>query len=179
MAHESAIYDFTVDEHAEGKAKTKKLLGRLLVLAVPVVYVIICFAFFAMLAILAVIFIPVILFFWKWFNREFRYRLESGTMTFSIIHGGNAKKAKDALKLTIKDMEIIAPYDDEAKAKIAAEGIHVSHNFTSSLSKGMDIYYGIFEQNGERQVVYFEATQKALQVLHYYNHNTLVTKVAR
>ncbi len=179
MAHESAIYDFTVDEHAEGSAKTKKLLGRLLVLAIPVVYVIICFIVFAMLAILAVVYIPVVLFFWKWFNREFRYRLESGSITFSIIHGGNVKKAKEALKVTIKDMEIIAPYDEEAKAKIAADGIKTAHNFSSSLSKGKDIYYGIFEKDGERQVVYFEATQRALQVLYYYNHNTLVIQVER
>ncbi len=179
MAHESDIYDFTVEEHAEGPAKTKKLLGRLVVLAVPITYVIICFAVFAILAILAVIYIPIVLFFWKWFNRDFRYRLESGTMTFAIIHGGNTKKAKDALKLTIKDMSIIAPYDEDAKAKIAAEGIKTSHNYTSSLAKGKDIYYGIFERNGEQQVVYFEATQRALQVLYYYNHNTLVTKVER
>lgn len=179
MAHESAIYDFTVDEHAEGSAKTKKLLGRLLVLAIPVVYVIITLMIFAMLAILAVIYIPVVLYFWKWFNREFRYRLESGTMTFAIIHGGNAKKAKDALKLTIKDMSVIAPYDEDTKAKIAAEGITTVHNYTSSLSKGKDIYYGIFEQDGKKQVVYFEATQKALQIMYYYNHNTLVTQVER
>ena len=179
MAHESSIYDFTVTEKAEGSAAVKKLLGRLLVLAIPIAYVVICFSFFAILAILAVIYIPIVLYFWKWFNRDFRYRLESGTMTFSVIRGGNTKKAKDALKFTIKDAEIIAPLDDDAKARIAEAGIQNTYNFVSSLSKGYDIYYAIVDVNGAKSVVYFEATTRALQVLYYYNHNTVSTYVAR
>ena len=179
MAHESSIYDFTVTEKAEGSAAVKKTLGRLLVLAIPITYVIICFSFLAILAILAVIYIPIVLYFWKWFNRDFRYRLESGTITFAIIRGGNAKKAKDVLKFTIKDAEIIAPLDDEGKAKIAEAGIQNTYNFASSLSKGYDIYYAIVDIDGVKSVVYFEATTRALQVLYYYNHNTVATYVAR
>jgi hypothetical protein len=185
MAHESDLYDFTVEEHAEGPARMRKLIGRSIVVAIPVAFVIVMLSLnLAMIAILAVTYLPVALAFWKWFNLEFKYELQSGTMSFYVIHGSKLvnklSKPKPQLKVTIKEMLVIAPLDEEGKARIAAEGVKKTHNYTKSLTKGQDIYYGIFEQDGEKQVVYFEATAQALKILHYYNrNNTTVVPVFR
>jgi hypothetical protein len=180
MAHESNLYDFTVTEHAEGKALLIKTLGRAAVVAVPLgMAIFFCVINMPMLAILPVAFFGVVLFFWKWFNREFKYELESGNMSFYILHEGKLKMEKKNLEFCIKDAEIIAPLDDEGKAKIAEAGVQKTYNFASSLSKGYDIYYAIVEINGVKSVIYFEATTRALQILYYYNHNTVATYVAR
>ena len=42
-----------------------------------------------------------------------------------------------------------------------------------------DMYYAVFDHDGEDQVVYFEATKKALQILRFYNPVTVVTEVSR
>ena len=42
-----------------------------------------------------------------------------------------------------------------------------------------DIYYALLEEDGELSVVLFEATQKALGILRFYNPMTVVTKVSR
>ena len=37
-----------------------------------------------------------------------------------------------------------------------------------------DLYYGIFMLEDEKCVVYFEATEKALKIMKYYNTGTVV-----
>lgn len=187
MAHESDLYDFTVTEHAEGKARTRKTLGRLIPIAVIVALFAALIAIFKTLAtlfvILLIVFLAPLLALWKWFNLEYKYELISGNMSFYVMHGSKIvntmAKPKPRLSLTIKDMETIAPYTPEAKAAIAAANVKKSHVYISSFTKGQDIYYAIFEQNGEKQVVYFEMTQRALQILYYYNHNTVKSNVYR
>ena len=49
----------------------------------------------------------------------------------------------------------------------------------ASHSTAEDQYYATFEENGKKCVVYFEATEKTLKLLRYYNPVTVVTKVSR
>ena len=49
----------------------------------------------------------------------------------------------------------------------------------SILAKSVDQYYATFEQNGEKCVVYFQAVEKSLSLLRYYNKNTVVTVVSK
>jgi len=96
--------------------------------------------------------------------------------TFSRINGG--MRRKKVLELTIKDMHEIAPYTDEAKAHLETLPLVKNHLFVSSMEAD-DIYYAVFENDGDLQVVYFEATEKALHILRYYNMVTKMSKVSR
>ncbi len=175
--NESSTFEFVVAEKPEGKRKITVTLARIGIIAILVAFVGVCFAFNApMFAIIPLSFMGVFMYFWKIFNRECEYSMTSGVMTFSYIYGG--MRRKKILDLFIKDMREIAPMKDDSMAHINALGVEKDYRFVSS-SAADDMYYAIFEQNGKLCVVYFEATAKALSILRYYNHQTVMTNVSR
>ena len=101
-------FEFVVDERPEGVRKLKKILGRITVIAVPIIVacVLILVKLFA-LAIIPLLLLGVILYFWKLFNVELEYSMTSGIMTFSRINGG--LKRKKVLEFTIREAKEIAP----------------------------------------------------------------------
>ena len=175
--HESSTYEFVVEEKPEGFRKLKKTLGRIGVISVPVIFAIaLCIMNMPMVAILPLSFLGVILYFLKLFNVELEYSMTSGIMTFSRINGG--MRRKKVLELTIKDMHEIAPYDEDARAHLETLPLVKNHLFVSHMS-APDIYYAVFEDDGDLQVVYFQATAKALHILRYYNMVTKMSQVSR
>lgn len=170
-------FEFVVDERPEGSRKALKFWGRFALLAFIGAFVAFTFAIrMPMLAVLPLGLLGVVLYFWKIFNCELEYSMTSGIMTFSRIYGG--MKRKKVLELFIKDMREIAPRTPESEVKLSARGIAKTYSF-SSHSTADDQYYALFEQDGQLCVVYFEATEKTLKILRYYNPGTVVTKVSR
>lgn len=170
-------FEFVVDERAEGKRKTFKFLGRFTLLAFIGAFVAFTFIIrMPMLAILPLCLLGLVLYFWKIFNCELEYSITSGIMTFSRIYGG--MKRKKILEVTIKDFREIAPRTPESDAELKARGVSKTYMFASH-STAEDQYYATFEENGQLCVVYFEATEKTLKLLRYYNPTTVVTKVSR
>ncbi len=175
--NESSTFEFVVAERPEGKRKAVVTLARIGIIAFMVGFALLCFAFnVPMFAIIPIAFLGVFMYFWKLFNREFEYSMTSGVMTFSYIYGG--LRRKKVLELFIKDMREIAPVTDDTMSHLNQLGVAKDYRFVSS-SNADDMYYAIFDKNGTLCVVYFEATEKGLSILHYYNHSTVVTKVAR
>ena len=170
-------FEFVVDERAEGKRKLTKFLGRAGLIAIIVAWVIFSFMTYPGFAILALVYLGLVLYFWKIFNCELEYSMTSGQMTFTRIYGG--LKRKKILDLTIKDFREIAPRTAESDAKLKARNDVAKFYSFSSHSTAIDQYYALFERDGPLCVVYFEATEKALKILRYYNPVTVVTKVSR
>jgi len=172
------FFEHSVEEKAEGKRRTVKILGRVGLLAVVIGFVAVTFIIkMPMLAILAMVLLPVIITLWKKFNCEFKYVIEGASMTCYYVYFAS-KKPKEILKVVIKDFREIAPRTDESYAKIKAEGYTKFYMFAPA-TKSVDQYYATFEQNGEKCVVYFQAVEKSLSLLHYYNKNTVVTVVSK
>ncbi len=170
-------FEFVVDEKAEGSRKIKKILGRAGLLAIVFGFFVGCLLIkLYALAILPLLMLGLVLYFWKLFNVELEYSMTSGVMTFSRIYGG--QRRKKMLEVFIKDMREIAPVVDDTMAHLNSLGVAQDYRFASS-SYADDMYYAIFDKDGKLCVVYFEATQKALQILRYYNPSTVITKVAR
>ena len=170
-------FEFVVDERPEGFRKLKKILGRTAVVATPILIAIILLLvkLFA-LAIIPLVLLGVFMFFWKLFNVELEYSMTSGIMTFSRIYGG--MKRKKMLEFTIKEAKEIAPRTPESDAKLASVGVDKVYSFVSH-STAPDQYYALVEVEGKTCVVYFEATQKTIKILRYYNPVTVVTAVSR
>ncbi len=175
--NESSTFEFVVSEKPEGKRRAIVLLARFGLLAFVAAFVVAALCTFPALAILPLCLLGLVLFFWKIFNRECEYSMTSGVMTFAYIYGGGFTRRK-ALDLFIKDMREIAPVTDDTMAHLNSLGVERDYRFVSS-SRADDMYYAVFEKDGKLCVVYFEATAKTLQILHYYNHATVVTSVAR
>lgn len=171
------FFEHSVAEKAEGKRKTVKILGRAGLLAVVAAFVVVCFITFPPVAIVAMVLLPVILTLWKKFNCDFKYVIEGASITFYYVYFAS-KKPKEILKVIIKDFHEVAPRTAESDAKIKADGYNKVYMFASS-SNAVDQYYATFEQNGEKCVVYFEAVEKSLKLLRYYNSNTIVTVVSK
>ena len=169
-------FEFVVDERPEGKRKALKFWGRFGLIAFIAAWVIVSLCTIFYLAVLPLAMLGVVLYFWKIFNCELEYSMTSGIMTFSRIYGG--LKRKKVLELTIKDVREIAPRSAESDAKLKAQGVAKTYMFASH-STAEDQYYATFEENGSLCVVYFEATEKTLKILRYYNPVTVVTKVSR
>ena len=169
-------FEFVVDERPEGTRKALKFWGRFGLIAFIAAWVIVSLCTIFYLAVLPLCLLGLVLYFWKIFNCELEYSMTSGIMTFSRIYGG--LKRKKVLELTIKDFRGIAPRTAESDAKLKAQGVSKTYMF-SSHSTAIDQYYATFEENGRLCVVYFEATEKTLKLLHYYNPVTVVTKVSR
>ena len=170
-------FEFVVDEQAEGMRKLGKFLGRSALLGACIGFFFACLALqLYPIAILPIALLSLVLYFWKIFNCELEYSMTSGIMTFSRIYGNT--KRKKVLDLTIKDFRECAPRTAESDDKLKARGIAKTYSFVSH-STAIDQYYGLFEENGDLFVVYFEATEKTLKILRYYNPITVVTKVSR
>ncbi len=175
--NENSTYEFVVDERAEGANKFKKILGRGSMIAVIVFFVLFCFVMsIPALAILPLSFVGVVLYLWKFFDVELEYSMTSGYITFTRVYGGRTKKK--VLDLCIKDMQAIAPVEEDTDQKLEAQGVEKTYMFASH-STAEDMYYAIFEKDGRKCVVYFEATQRALHIFRFYNMVTVVTQVSR
>ena len=169
-------FEFVVDERPEGKRKALKFWGRFGLIAFIAAWVIVSLCTIFYLAVLPLCLLGLVLYFWKIFNCELEYSMTSGIMTFSRIYGGLMRKK--VLERTIKDFRGIAPRTAESDAKLKAQGVAKTYMFASH-STAEDQYYATFEENGILCVVYFEATEKTLKILRYYNPVTVVTKVSR
>ena len=169
-------FEFVVDERPEGKRKAIKFWGRFGLIAFIAAWVIVSLCTIFYLAVLPLAMLGVVLYFWKIFNCELEYSMVSGIMTFSRIYG--SRKRTKVLEVTIKDFRGIAPRTAESDAKLKAQGVAKTYMFASH-STAEDQYYATFEENGILCVVYFEATEKTLKILRYYNPVTVVTKVSR
>ena len=170
-------FEFVVDERPEGKRKAMKFWGRFGLIAFISAWVIVSLCTIFYLAVLPLAMLGVVLYFWKIFNCELEYSMTSGQMTFTRIYGG--MKRKKILDLTIKDFRECAPRTAESDAKLKARGDVAKTYSFSSHSTAVDQYYALFERDGQLCVVYFEATEKTLKILRYYNPVTVVTKVSR
>lgn len=173
------FFEHSVEEKAEGKRKTSILLGRLGLLAVYAGIIGALLAIFAPLAIVPIVVLPIFLAFWKWFKCDLKYVIEGASMSFYRLHHGSkkAQPPKD-LEVVIKDFHEVAPRTAESDAKIQAEGYTKVYMYAPH-SKSDDQYYATFEKDGEKCVVYFQAVEKSLKLLRYYNANTIVTVVSK
>ena len=101
---------------------------------------------------------------------------DTGEITFTTIWGG--KTRKELFRINIRDFQKIAPYDEAAEAYVTAQKCNRDFRCMSSL-QAPDLYYGIFMLGDEKCVVYFEATEKALKILKYYNIGTVVVPTSK
>ncbi len=175
--NESATFEFVVAEKPEGQRKAFVILARTGIILFLVAFVVFCLAVrLYPLVVLPLSFLGVFMFFWKYFNRECEYSMTSGVMTFSYIYGSSRRKK--VLDLTIRECKEIAPVTEDTMAHLNALGVEKDYRFVSSTSAD-DMYYATFDQDGKSCVVYFEATEKTLVILYYYNHSTVKTRVSR
>ena len=89
-------------------------------------------------------------------------------ITFSQPQG---KKDKVLYSRLVSDFTRIAPVSDEYKEDMS--GADTVLDFRGS-PKSPDSYFLRLDENGRKTIVYFEATNKAVKVMKFYNSKGLV-----
>ncbi len=184
--NEFSTYEFVVSQKIEGAWRA----ARIGMIALYVCFVLGCLLLgisFNVLPPLALV--PVftwILIFctWRYVSVDYEYSITSGELTFSKIFGNRSRRTQ--LKLMLRDAVRIAPLENEQEAARATAYKPEREFFAVSSMSAPDIYFILFEyataqgKEKQRAILYFEATQKALQVCRFYNPSgTVLTKVSR
>ena len=170
-------YEYIVKQKSEGVWKWR----RIMMIALYVVFNLAYLFAFLMTFPWAVTFLPwldlaLIFFTWRFVSPEYEYSTLSGEIAFTTIWGG--KTRKELFRINIRDFAKIAPYDEAAEAYVSAQKCTRDFRCMSSLY-APDLYYGIFTLGEDKCVVYFEATEKILKIMKYYNVGTIIVPTTK
>ena len=174
--NENNEFEYTVAKKSEGKYRLYRVLmifgyilfgaGYFFGLALAHLYPIMAFT---------PLLIWILVFFtWRFVSIEYRYEAVSGGIRFYKVFG--CKKKKLLIEKRIKEFSCIKPYDEDGKADIANEKFVVRHMCVRSEKDASDCFYAIYDTEGGKGIVIFEATQSALKILRFYNSNTVLAQ---
>lgn len=154
------------------KADATILLTRLIMLLAYAGIVIGLFLVMWFMGAIAVLLVSILWYFtWPFTQIEYEYVISSGDWKFEKSFG--SRRRTTVLEKKIKDMEIIAPYDSANRDK-CPKGAKI-YDFRASAKQTEDIFFAVFEENGQKSVILFQCTNKAQKILKSYNKENTVT----
>ena len=160
--------EYIVKQKTEGIALAKKIgmiaayaalaltLSYFNLTLAPVELRLIFFVFIA-IAVSLVVFIT-----WRFVCVEYEIVISGGELTVTTIYGKSVSKR--LLSRQISSFSEIGEYDDRAFEEISKLSMQKNYVCLSSLSAPL-VYYGIFEMENERHIIYFDVTEKAAELL--------------
>ena len=179
---ESVNYaEYTVAKKAEG-TNLRKRIGLiaiyLIYIAVVVTLIVLTQGGGAMLGFLFfLVFIILVFFTWKLVKEDRKYECLNAKLVISELNEGIGSKPKVVSDDLISSYDLIAPANEEYREKwTVADEIR---DYRGD-SKSPDSYFARAEKDGKSTVILFEATNKMLKVMKFYNSKgTVVTAVRR
>lgn len=169
--------DFNFAEYARPvAAKGENKRRRIFLISGYILFAILycaCFTALIMLpqliAILPLLLWILIHFTWGIVSYECAVRISSGTMSFLRLRG---KKEQLLFSFKIKDAEVIAPFGgDYLEAHRKAKASVILHHTSDKQSS--KLYYAMLLHEGEAKSIVFEANDKIIRALYYYNKSTV------
>ncbi len=113
-------------------------------------------------AIIAIIIGVAVFVSWRFVCIEYEVIISGGELTITTIYGKSFSKTM--LTKSINAFSEIGEYDESSYGEISKLSIQKDYVCISSLS-APTIYYGIFEEENERHILYFDVTEKAVSLL--------------
>ena len=103
---------------------------------------------------------------WRLTQVEYEYSYFAGKLTVSRILGGRSRRV--LCEITLRHLVSIRPCTEDAIAR--AESFGVSKPIlAASSTDAPDLYVALWEEDGERGVLYLEPNEKALKIIKNYN----------
>ena len=171
----SATYEYVVSLKNRPKYKLRRalLLAAYILYAAALLVIGVATGWLAPLLALVPLTLWIIVWLtWKYGMVELEYSLTGGIMTLSKIYGGRTRKK--LAKITVKNMSAIMPFEGEYIKQAERYAPERTLDLTSDLQKG-NVYIALYETDEARRgILYFEATERALRILKYYNSATVV-----
>ena len=176
--------EYVVEKKVEGKYKMQRIL---MVLG----YVGVCAAIFGIVSLvnsltkLGIIALPmfalapmagVILYnlTWPLVSIEYSFTVDASALTIETVYGGRRKKKMFGCK--VKDLSLIAPYDDKYKAEADEFNADVRIEAVPNM-ECYDLYFALHtDEAGKKTIIFFQATAQSLKALKYYNSSAIVMR---
>ena len=171
---EFSTYEYVVSQKIEGKWRLKKIGMIFLYVCFVIAWFVFGFVshLFPLLALMPVTLWMLVFFTWRYVNVEYEYSMTSGEVIFSNIYGNRSRKK--IVEFRLKDCSLIAPVATHEHKARDYEPQNVYYAVSSVNSTAKNAYFALFEKDGVKCVVYFEATEKALKICRFYNSSATV-----
>ena len=168
--------EYVVEKKIEGKYKMQRLLMLLgyAVVAIVVVVAVAISGFIPLIALAPTAVWMLSFFTWPYVSIEYSFTVDASMLTVEKVLGG--KKKIKLFQAKVKDLSLIAPYDDEYKAEADNFAADVRVEAVPSMDC-YDLYFALHtDESGKKTIVFFQATAQSLKALKYYNSSAIVMR---
>lgn len=169
--------EYTVEQKSEGKHKKKRIL-------LITLYVLFCLGgfvigigvlkFYPIGAIIPLLTAMLWWFTWPYAQLEHQYEVANAKFRVSEIHG--RKKPTVVFENLVSEFTLIAPMTDEYKDQYEKADEILDYRGSKTTTDG---YFARLEKDGKSTVIYFEAINKMLKVMKFYNAKATVVTTMR
>lgn len=171
--------EYTVKRKATGKYLKYKIACLALYAAIVLGYLCVTVAlstYGVWVAIVIIPFVPLFImllrhYVWnRYVNVEYKYEIISANVIFYEVYG--RQRENRIYERLISEFDLIAPVTDEFRDKY--ENADIVRDFRGRPDSPDAYFMMTMEEDGKKSVVFFEAAEKTLKALRYYNSQNLV-----
>ncbi|MGN1345285.1 MAG: hypothetical protein ACI4V1_00750 [Eubacteriales bacterium] len=170
--------EYTVEQKAEGKNLYKKILFVILYLlfglGVPAFFLFGPIKIWPLGAIMPLLTFIVVGLTWRYVSLEHRYEIINAKLRISEIYG--RKKQETVFENLVSEFSLIAPMTDEYREQWEKADRILDYRGSKKTPDG---YFARLEKDGKSTVVYFEAVNKMLKIMKFYNSKSTVVTTMR
>jgi hypothetical protein len=161
-------YEYIIKQKAEGAALVKRVILALGYVCLSALLILLAIGFapielYVPLILLILAFVAFIAFVsWRFVCLEYEVTIAGGDLMITTIYGrGFSKKL---LNRPINSFSEIGEYDDRAFQEISKLSLQKNYVCLSSLS-APSVYYALFEEEKDQCILYFDAPERAVEIL--------------
>ena len=164
--------EYIIKQKNEGKALSRKFVAILLYCAFAAIAIALIFTLAPVYLILpfliiAAAFLAIIIFAsWRFLCVEYEVVIGGGDLLITAIYGRSIRKK--IINVSVASILEIGEYGDGAFEEISKLSLQKNYLCISSLASP-SMYYAIFDEDKERAILYFDATDEAITLLKRYN----------
>ncbi len=161
-------FEYIIKRKTEGAMLFKKIvcclayLAFALTLAVLINYLAPRELYIPLLLISLVLTALLILATWRFTCVEYEVVLGGGDLLITVIYGKSFTKR--LLNIAVNSISELGEYDDAAYEALSKTSLQRNYVCMSSLS-APDVYYAVFDEDKDRCILYFDAPEKAVEIL--------------
>lgn len=173
----SNFVNYGVKKKPEGKYKLHRILmvcGYILFCIIYLIVFLVPVKLAMMITFLPVLTWILVYFTWYWVNIYYEYMIIGGSLRLLEIFG--MRRMRVMCEFKISSLTIAAPYTGAYRKE--ADSAEITRRiYGVSSMKNPDVYFGIYtDSDGKLTAVFFEATEKTLKAMRYYNPNVVMSK---
>lgn len=168
----NATCEYIIKPKNEGKVLTNKIVAILLycvfaAISIALIFTLSPIYFIIPFLLIAAAFISMAIFVsWRFLCIEYEVIIGGGDLLITAIYGRSIRKKR--INVSVSSILEIGEYGDGAFEEISKLSLQKNYLCISSLSSP-NMYYAIFDEDKDRSILYFDATNEAIALLKRYN----------